>query len=140
MNVDAADLALVAAAALHLGFQATVTAVVYPALSRVPAESWPAAHHSHSRAITPVVVLVYGSLVVAGGWALRSQPSAWTIAALAAAAVSAATTALVAAPVHRRLAGARDGALIRRLLRADRVRTGAAVICLVGALLAALSS
>src|SRR3712207_7268377 len=41
------------ATAAHLGFQATVTAVVYPALARTPAPQWAAAHRAHSRAITP---------------------------------------------------------------------------------------
>ena len=140
VNVEAVDLILLAAAALHLGFQATVTAVVYPALVRVPAEQWGTAHHAHSRAITPVVVLVYGSLVVAGGWALGSGPSAWTITALVAAGISLGATALVAAPAHRRLAGARDAPLIRRLLRVDLVRSAGATISLLAALSAALSS
>ncbi len=48
------------------------------------------------------------------------------------------TTAAVAAPTHGRLASAPATArpeLLRRLDRADRVRTLAAVVCLAGALL-----
>ena len=48
------------------------------------------------------------------------------------------TTAAVAAPTHGRLAGApvaERPALIRRLDRADRVRTLGAVVCVAGALL-----
>jgi hypothetical protein len=140
MKPDASGLGLVAASALHLGFQVTVTAVVYPALVRVPPEQWSVAHRAHSSAITPVVGLVYGSVVAAGAWALRSRPTGWTIASLAGATLAVSTTALVAAPAHQRLAGARDSALIRRLLRADRIRTAAAAIAVLAAARSALPS
>ena len=51
------------AAALHAGFQVTVTVLVYPALAGRSAAEWSAAHTRHSRAITPVVAVVYGALV-----------------------------------------------------------------------------
>ncbi len=125
--------ALLTAAAVHLGFQATVTAVVYPALARVPAERWADAHRAHTRAITPVVAAVYGALVLAGGWALVSGPGAWTLAALAATAVAVLVTAVAAAPAHGRLGAGHDRDRIRRLLRADRVRAAAAAAALVAA-------
>ena len=130
------ELALVTAAAAHLGFQATVTAVVYPALARMPVEGWTAAHRAHSRAITPVVAVVYGALAAAGGWALLSGPDGWTIVALAAAATAVLVTAVVAAPAHGRLGAGHDPGLIRRLLRADRVRAAAAAVALLAAVLA----
>ena len=127
------EVALLAAAAAHAGFQLTVTALVYPALARVPPGRWAAAHAAHSRAITPLVVLVYGVLAVTGGWALLSGPDPWTWAALAALAVAGLTTAFAAAPAHGRLAAGHDPALIRRLLRADRIRAVAAVLAVTAA-------
>ncbi|MEV4349859.1 hypothetical protein AB0J83_35830 [Actinoplanes sp. NPDC049596] len=133
-----AETALLAAAAVHLGFQVTVTAVVYPALARTPPEQWIPAHRAHSRAITPVVVVVYGALLVTGGWALWSAPGGWTWVAVAGTAVAFLVTALVAAPAHGRLGRGRDPVVLRRLLRADRVRTLAAAVTLAAVLVVVL--
>jgi|GEM_PF-917156 len=134
---EAALTAVVAASALHLGFQLTVTVLAYPALARVEDAAWADAHRAHSRAIVPLVVLTYGALVLALGWALLvarlSPPSPWLVAALAGASVSMLTTAVAAAPTHARLGRGRDAVLVRRLLVLDRVRTIGAVLCLVGA-------
>jgi hypothetical protein len=134
--VTTAEVALLTAAAVHLGFQATVTAVVYPALARVPPEQWPGAHRAHTRAITPLVVVVYGALVAAGGWALLSGPDRWMLVALAAIAVALLVTAAAAAPAHGRLGAGRDPHRIRGLLRADHIRAAAAAVALAAALLA----
>ena len=131
------ELALLTAAATHLGFQATVTAVVYPALARVPAAQWPAAHRAHSRAITPVVAVVYAALAAAGGWALLSGPDAWTLVALAATAVAVLVTAVAAALAHGRLGAGYDPRRIHRLLRVDRIRAAAAAVALAAAVAAA---
>ncbi|MGK5683526.1 hypothetical protein [Actinoplanes sp. URMC 104] len=133
--MTSARIALLATAAAHLGFQATVTAVVYPALARVPAAQWAAAHRAHTRAITPVVVVVYGSLLVACGWALWSGPDAATWVAIAATGAAMAVTAFAAAPAHGRLGHGHDPERLRRLLRADRLRAAAAAVALVAALL-----
>ena len=125
--------ALLAATAVHFGFQATVTAIVYPALARVPAGQWAGAHLAHTRAITPLVALIYGGLAVTGGWALLSGPDGWTVAALSATAVAVLSTAVVAAPAHGRLGAGPDPEVIRRLLRADRVRAVAAVLAVTAA-------
>jgi hypothetical protein len=130
------EAALLASTAAHFGFQATVTAVVYPALARVPAEQWPSAHRAHSRAITGLVVIVYGALVMTGGWALWSGPGAATLVALAATAVALAVTAAVAAPAHARLSTGPDPARIAALLRADRIRAVASAFALVAAAIA----
>jgi len=122
-------------AAVHLGFQATVTLLVYPVLSRVPAEQWAEAHARHSRLIAPVVVVVYAALVAAGAWALAVGPSAAVVVAGSAAAACIGVTAAAAAPTHARL-DRPDPALLRRLLRADRVRGVLAVWCLGAALVA----
>jgi hypothetical protein len=137
MSAAPASVALVGAAALHLGFQLSVTLLVYPALARVPAPDWAAAHAAHSRAITPLVVVVYGALVLACGWALVARwPDAWTLVAVAGAGLSFLATALVAAPTHGRLAAGRDEGLIRRLLAADRVRAVGALVCCAAAVAA----
>ena len=126
------ETALLAAVAVHTGFQLTVTTLVYPALFR--ATDWDRAHAMHSRSITPLVALVYAALVATGAWVLVdgvAHPG--TMVALGGVALSLATTALVAAPLHGRLAGGRDPALVRRLRVADLVRTAGAVLALVGA-------
>ncbi len=129
-----AGVAFALATALHLGFQATVTLVVYPALAQVPASDWSAAHERHSRGITPLVVLTYGALVVTGGWALLSAgPRPWLVAAALGALVAVLGTAFVAAPTHGRLSGGPEPRLLRRLLLADRLR-------LLGALVAFLTA
>ena len=140
MSGSAVPVALLGAAALHLGFQLTVTVLVYPALARVPAAGWTHAHGAHSRAITPLVVVVYGALVVVGAWALVTRwPDPWTLVAALGAVLSFLATALVAAPTHGRLADGRDEHLLRRLLAADRVRTVGAMVCFVAATIAALA-
>jgi Domain of unknown function (DUF1772) len=131
------EVALLAATGLHAGFQLTVTLVVYPALADVPETSWAAAHAAHSRRITPVVALVYAVALVSCGLAVARAPSGdavgvWIAAGGTLGAVL--TTALVAAPLHGRLAR-RDDALVTRLLTADRVRCAAALVAVAGAVL-----
>jgi hypothetical protein len=128
--------ALVVAAALHLGFQLTVTTLVYPALIRVDADRWSLAHYRHSRGIAPLVVLTYGLLIVTGGWAIATAYDAALLVSVCGGGLSMLTTALVAAPIHNRLAEGPEERLLRRLVRADRVRCLGAVVCLGGALLA----
>ena len=131
------DLLLLTASAIHLGFQLTVSGVVYPALAGEPADRWSGAHRNHSRRITPVVSVVYGFLAVACGWALLAGPDLWTAASVVAAAVAAVVTAGGAAPIHRRLGEGHSAVLIGRLLVVDRVRTAAAAVGALAALLAA---
>ncbi|WP_307861615.1 hypothetical protein [Nocardioides xinjiangensis] len=130
---------LLLVAGVHLGFQVTVDLVVYPALAEVPDDRWAEAHARHSRRITPVVAVLYPALVGLLGWTAVAGPlEAGTWMALLGAAVAAGTTALVAAPAHRRLASAppeERPALVLRLVRADRVRTAGAAVCALGALL-----
>jgi hypothetical protein len=132
-----ATVAFAIATALHAGFQATVTVLVYPVLAdRHPAE-WRAAHERHSRAIVPLVGLVYLALVVTGGFLAASGPgvAGWVALLLTVAAL--ATTAVAAAPAHGRLAE-RDDALVARLLVADRCRCALAVLGAVAATAAVL--
>ncbi len=131
---------LLAATALHLGFQAVVTAVVYPALAEVPPERWGPAHAAHRRRITAVVAPVYALLGAAGLRSLRAAPrSVPLLTAVAAGAGSVLTTALVAAPTHGRLG--REGPtpeLLARLRASDRVRLAYAVVAAGAALAAAV--
>ena len=130
------EVALFGATAAHAGFQLTVTAIAYPALARVPPGRWAEAHAAHTRAITPLVVVVYGALVLAGGWALLAGPGAWTMVALAATAVALLPTAAVAAPAHGRLARGYEPAQIRHLLTFDRVRSISALVAAAAATVA----
>ncbi len=115
-------LSLLVAAAVHLGFQLVVTAVVYPALVDVPDEQWREHHDRHSRRIAPLVVVVYSVLVVSCAWVLWSGPTLLEWGALAACAAAFGLTAVVAAPAHSRLGAGRDPVVLARLLRADRLR------------------
>jgi hypothetical protein len=132
---------LLAAAALHLGFQAVVTAVVYPALAEVPPDRWPEAHAAHSRRISGVVAPVYALLGVSCLRSLRSgPPTALLGIALSGAAAAGLSTAVVAAPSHRRLG--RQGPTreaLHRLRRADGVRLLGAGIAAAAALADALT-
>jgi hypothetical protein len=120
---ETAGVALVAATAVHVGFQAVVTLLVYPALEEVPDASWSRFHTAHSRRITGIVVVVYGLLVAVSAWVLVAGPrNAGTLAAVGFAALAMLTTAAVAAPAHGRLGDERGEADLARLLRADRVR------------------
>ena len=133
------ETAQLAATALHLGFQLTVTVLVYPALARTDPDRWVEVHGRHSRGITPVVALVYAALLAAGGWSLATGPDAAGALSVAAVAATLAVTALLAAPLHGRLTEA-DPHLLRRLLVVDRVRAGLAVLAVVLAVVSQLRS
>ncbi len=128
--------ALLLATALHLGFQLTVSLVVYPALARVPTRSWREWHSDHSTRIVPLVGIVYGSALVAcvGSLLAGATPGGWVAAAATAGAFG--LTAFAAVPLHGRLEPAPDRALLRRLLLVDRGRTGFALVAMTGAVLA----
>ena len=132
MNADDANAWLLAAVALHAGFQLTVTVIVYPALASTADDDWAEAHARHSRRITPVVALVYGAAVVACVLAASADPSTGAWLAVAGTALAIVVTATVAAPLHGRL-DTRDPALLARLLAADRVRCVSACLALAGA-------
>jgi hypothetical protein len=128
------SIALLAATAVHLGLQLTVTLLVYPAFREVPSPDWPGYHRAHSRRISPVVAVVYGAVVVAGAWTLLSGAAATAAyVAVAASAVALGATALVAAPAHGRLAEQRVERDLTLLIGADRVRLAAAVVAAVAA-------
>jgi hypothetical protein len=132
----AVSLAFALTAAVHLGFQLTVTLVVYPALTDAadPAAAdgtWQRAHDRHSRRIARVVVLVYGSLLLAAAAAVASGPDRWTGVGTTLVLTLLAVTALGAAPLHVRLGRAGAGeraALLHALRLVDLARLGLAVL------------
>lgn len=127
-------LAWLVATAVHAGFQLTVSLVVYPAFARVPASAWADFHAGHSRGIAPLVGVLYaGLLATAAGVLVAGPVGAWLVVALVGVALSLGTTALVAAPTHGRLGPGPDPALLRRLRRADAVRTVGALVGIAGA-------
>ena len=135
--VDVWPALLVAGTALHAGFQAGVTALVYPALADVPAEQWERAHDRHSRRITPLVVGVYGAVLLAcAGTLVLSERTVGVWLATVATAGAFTVTAGWAAPLHARLGRGRDPALVTRLLVVDRWRLGFAVVAALAAVLA----
>jgi hypothetical protein len=138
--IDDRPLALVTlllVAAGHLGFQLTVSLVVYPALAEVGDEGWRVAHERHARRIAPLVAALYVPLVLVLAWTAATEPQATgTWLALVGGALSVVTTAAIAAPLHGRLGRAAERPeLLRDLSRADRIRTVGAVVCVVGAVL-----
>jgi len=66
--------AFTVAAAIHAGFQVTVTGVVYPALADVPDDDWSRAHARHSTRIGRVVAVVYPLVLAASVWLLVAEP------------------------------------------------------------------
>jgi hypothetical protein len=133
-----AVVAFAVATAWHAGFQLTVTLLVYPVLARRSSEEWRAAHDRHSRAIAPLVGVLYLAVLVTGGLLVASGPDRLGWLALALTGLALATTALAAAPVHGRLTD-RDDVLVARLLVADRWRCAFAVLGAVAATAAVLA-
>lgn len=139
MSADTSLVVLLAATWAHLGFQVTVSSLVYPVLAATPPEAWRRAHDRHSRVITPTVGAVYAALLLGTAASLSTAAGPAVVAAAAGVALSLGTTAFVAAPLHGRLATAGPTPeRLRRLLVADQVRTAGAVLGAVAATIAAL--
>lgn len=129
MRAELALLLLTLATWAHLGFQATVSTLVYPVLVATPIEGWRAAHDRHSRVITPLVVVGYAGLVLGSVAALATAASPAVLVSVAGVGLSLGTTALVAAPLHGRLGSdVPTPERLRRLVVADRWRTAGAVV------------
>lgn len=125
---------LLAATALHAGFQLTVSSLVYPVLAAADPQTWQATHTRHSRLITPMVGVTYLGLLIALPWALWTEPgNVWIWVCAVAVALTFAATAFGAAPTHQALTPGKDPRLVRHLLISDRVRALGAVIALVSA-------
>jgi hypothetical protein len=123
------------ASMLHAGFQLTVTALVYPALSTRGSEEWAGAHARHTRTIAPLVAVVYGALVATGAALVVSGPTPAGWLALGGAATAITVTVTLAAPLHGRLTP-RDDVGVARLLTVDRWRCVAALAGAAAALVA----
>ncbi len=126
------------ASALHAGFQLTVTVLVYPVLARRRAQEWREAHARHSRAIAPVVLVVYAALVLSGGFLVASGPDLAGWLGLAGAGAALVLTASGAVPTHGRLTD-RDDVMVARLLLVDRWRCACALLGAVAAAVAVVS-
>ena len=87
----------------------------------------------------PLVLVVYGAVVISGAALVLSGPGPAGWLALGVTAAALAVTAFAAAPTHGRLAD-RDDALVTRLLVADRWRcafaVGGAVLAVVAVVVA----
>ena len=127
---------LLVATSVHLGFQLTITLVAYPALLDTPDAAWEAAHAAHGRRITPLVVAVYGALVITIPLALFTDPSPAVLVVALACGVAGLSTATVAAPTHGKLGEGLTTDLVRRLQVSDYVRTAAAFGAVVAAVVA----
>ena len=136
---DPSTTAFLVVAAVHAGFQLTVTVLVYPTLVRVDPDRWEEAHARHSRGIVPLVAMAYGALAVTSVVFVihHHGPPAWLgfLGAWGAMLV----TASAAAPTHGRLLTA-EPHLLRRLLLVDRLRAVLACVALAGAVVTALAS
>jgi hypothetical protein len=135
---DVAATAFLAAASAHAGLQATVTLVVYPTLSHVRSANWRQAHDRYVNQIRPVVAVAYALLVATGVWWLAVDWSALAVAAVVLALLTIAVTAILAAPLHRRLIK-RDDATVARLLSVDRWRAVLALAAVAAAFAAVVS-
>jgi len=135
---DVAATAFLASASAHAGLQATVTLVVYPTLSHVRSAHWRQAHDRYVDQIRPVVGVAYGLLVATGVWWLAVDWSTLAVVAVVLALLTVAVTAIVAAPLHRRLAK-RDDATVARLLSVDRWRAVLAFAAVAAAIAAIVS-
>jgi hypothetical protein len=141
MDAETAQWVFVAATTAHLGFQSTVTVLVYPALLAVPDDRWASAHRRHGRRVTPLVVATYGAMVLAGAELWVVQPSVTVLLALVPVALCLLLTAAVAAPIHGRLDAAgtdAQGRLRRLLVRVDLGRAACALAAVLGAVAVAV--
>lgn len=132
--------ALAVTAALHAGFQVTVSTLVYPALAEAPAAAWRSVHDRHSRRITPLVAVVYAAALVATAGTVLTGLTAATGVSVIATGVAMGLTAALAAPIHGRLGRTEepDPVLLHRLLVVDRLRALAAVVAALAALAASV--
>ncbi len=123
MTLLAVHLALFAA---YAGFQWTVRLVVYPQMTMVPPEAFPAYEHRHQRLVTRVVGPLFAGQAVTTLWLLVDRPAGTPLLAVLASAACLAIvlelTALGAVPQHRRLDRGWDPAVHRRLVHVDTLR------------------
>jgi hypothetical protein len=132
---DVAATAFLTAASAHAGFQATVTLVVYPTLSHVRAAHWRQAHDRQTRQVRPLVAVLYLALAATSVWWLAVDWSVLAVVAVVLVALPVGATAVLAAPLHRRLIR-RDEDALTRLLAVDKARTVLALAAVAVAVVA----
>ena len=121
----------VATTASYAGFQLLVHLVVYRMFPLVPPDAFPAYERSHQRRITALVAVLFPALVASTGALVALRPTGTPAVALVGAVtllgVVLASTAFGAAPQHARLGQGFDATAYAALVRADAVRSVAAV-------------
>jgi hypothetical protein len=123
MTLLVINLALFAA---YAGFQWTVRVLVYPQMTMVPPEAFPAFEHRHQRLVVRVVGPLFAGQAVTTLWLLVDRPPGTPLLAVLASAACLAVvlelTALGAVPQHRRLDRGWDPSVHRRLVHVDTLR------------------
>ena len=123
-----ATAAYVVAASAYAGFQWLVHLVVYRSYNLVPPDAFPAFERAHMRRISPLVVVLFGSLVIATVALFVAGRGDVGIAAAVLLAMLLGLTLFGAVPAHRRLVQRYDEQVLRRLLRIDAARAGIATL------------
>ncbi len=100
-----------------------VQIVHYPLFARVGAEAWPPYGERHRAATTTVVMPVMLIELAAAAWLAWDRADALAVTGLALLALVWASTFLVQVPLHTRLGGGHDAAVVRRLVATNWVRT-----------------
>jgi uncharacterized membrane protein len=130
-------------AAAYAGFQWTVRVLVYPQMTMVPPEAFPAFEHRHQRLVTRVVGPLFAGEAVTTLWLLVDRPAGTPLLAVLASAACLAVvlelTALGAVPQHRRLDRGWDRDVHRRLVHVDTLRALTATAGVAAALWALLA-
>jgi uncharacterized membrane protein len=128
-SLPLALVAHLAAVCLYAGFQLTVRLLVYPQMTAVPAEAFPAYEAAHQRLITPLVGVLFGAVGLTTALLLLDDRfprwATWGAAALFAVVLGA--TAFGAVPQHAVLSAGFDAEAHARLLAWDAVRVVAAL-------------
>lgn len=139
-HVRASRVALLASSALHLGFQSTVTTLVYPEVYSVPRREVPAVQERHARTIAPLAAAVYLPVLASAAWAgiatARHPGAPGRLAGILAsvgAAIPIVTTASTL-PLHVAVASEPTPGRIQGILAADRARTVTAAVTTVAAM------
>lgn len=129
--MSATAVAYALATAVYTGFQWTIRVLVYPQFARVGRSDFPAFERSHQRLVSFAVGPLFSALGISALALLARPPvgvARWeALLAIVPVGVILGVTALLAVPLHSRLAGGYDEPAHRRLMTVDSVRLVAAV-------------
>ena len=132
-------IAYLVSTAAYAGFQWTVQIVIYRQFPAVPPTAFAEYERAHQRRITVVVAPLFAALAASVGWLIFDRPPGigWWALLLAGGLLVAilGATGLGAVPMHRRLSAGWDESAYRRLVRVDLLRSVAATVQLVLAVL-----